>query len=348
MVRNSTTQISAGIEARSLHGREDITRQIARSNFGTEVGSSAFEALCEAGLNWTVERRLLSFDGGLVDSRIGSDLDGPRHPRQLVPGLVGNVRSDTGELLGVVGPRYEIFHNYELLHLAQAVEEESGAVIEMVGSHRGGRDVYFLMKNSSFMLPGEDAVHIYHYFGNNHTGERSLWAIPTSIRPLCENVLGMISDGASGLRIAHTRSMRDRVTAAVAAIDHSKDQAKIFQAQCERLAAERQSAAQIQEYFEEVYEAQYGSPVMAPAETLTRGEKSRQTRRGATLTAWHENLEREGERGLGDLSRWSALNAVTEWSDHQKPTRGDRAYANFQGASSKFKRRAFSLALGNL
>ena len=62
--------------------------------------------------------------------------------------------------------------------------------------------------------------------------------------------------------------------------------------------------------------------------------------------AWRTNFERDRHPS----SMWTALNAVTEWADHERTVRGEtkdntlRRHSNLFGTSADFKRKALDVA----
>ena len=313
-------------------------------------------AIRNAGLNWDVEQRPL-FIGQEVNSWDEEGVARKFIPtEQLAPKHVANYRSDTNDVLAVVGSNYEVFQNDELGALVEAVEQESEAVIESLGSFRGGRDVFFLMKNSSFELPGEDEVHTYHFFGNNHAGERGLTVLPTSFRPFCSNMLNMLlQEGrGTGFKIKHTSSMRGQIQEAITALRKSGEEAARFQTQCEQLAKARVLQSDIEDYFEDCYKAQYGEVANGIWEQMDRGEKSKITRAEEIKSQWFINLAEERRRTKEPTTLWNAMNAVTEWIDHGRTVRGEkkqtglRAHSNILGSAAKAKEKVFKLALAEL
>ena len=318
-------------------------------NVGQLTSDNLRQVMKDANMDWRVDQVPLflgetaaSWDeSGVTTVEQGSD--------KRVKSHVANVRSDNKDVLAVVGAGYEVFQNQELAELVLAVEEESGAELVEAGTLLGGRDVFFLLRIGSFKLPGDDIVETYHYFGNNHAGLRSINAVPTSHRPFCSNILNAIVAKADkrGLSIWHTKNLRSRLGDALRAIRVSERATQDFQRTCERLADMTVNDAQVKSYFKAVYDATYG-PEPEIDEFSPKGDKQRLTRRKDALEAWDKNLEKESERMNGlPLTAWNAMNAVTEWADHERrANKGQRAYANVLGGSAKFKETAFRMAGG--
>lgn len=306
-----------------------------------------------SGLDWTVEQRPLYLgepvnkwtEDGVTPTTMPTD--------ELVKTHTANYRSDTNEVLAVTGCNYEIFQNEELAALVEAVEDDGQAEVESALSLRGGRDVFFLMKNSSFELPGNDKVHTYHIFGNNHAGERSIYILPTSLRVWCSNMLHMVYRNSTGFKIRHTSSMKDRVADAISQIKHSQESAEKFRVTCQQLAEKRLSMRQVTDYWDNVYTKQYGPTpdIKEGWHTLDAGEKSQITRKEEIMTEFSNALSNERKRTEDNLNAWTALNSVTEWIDHGRTVRGEkkgdqlRVHSNMLGSAAKMKSMALETAL---
>ena len=317
---------------------------------GTEVHANA-NLLEDTGLDWTIEQRPLYL--GETVNKWTADGVGPASvpTESLVESHVANYRSDTEEVLAVVGAGYEVFQNDELAALVEAVEEGGEAKVESALSLRDGRDVFFLMKNSSFELPGEDEMHTYHIFGNNHAGERSIYCLPTSVRVWCSNMLNAVyKQSVGGFKIRHTSSMKARVEDAIEQIKRSKKAAEGFRRACERLAAKRLSLTEVRDYWDTVYFKQYG-PLPEETDDMTQGDRSKITRHEDIKNEWSLALSNERGRTEDHMNAWTALNSITEWVDHGRTVRGEksgnemRIHSNVLGSAAKMKAMALNEAL---
>ena len=291
-------------------------------------------------LDWTVERKPL-FIGhmGHQWNDAGSEIQAMPGNEHL-PTHYANVHSKTDKVLGVVGHKYQILQNEELLEIAQAVEDKTGAKIVDATSMREGKDVFFQLSGSNFTLPGNDEVKAYRLYYNNHAAEKPNYWLDTTIRVVCENTLNAaIYEGKKeGIKIRHTMSMKDRIEETILALKESEELAKQFRSTCEYLA--NATRINMPSYFDHVYGATYGQapdPVEEPAKF---------TRKVKMQDAWRTNFERDRHPS----SMWTALNAVTEWADHARPVRGEpkdttlRRHSTLFGTSADFKRKALDVA----
>ena len=300
------------------------------------------QTLDQYGLNWTVDRRPL-FIGHMANTwdSDGSELK-PHHDESspLLESHVANTRSDTNNILGVVGKNYQILQNEELLEIAQAVEDKTGAKIVDATSMRKGKDVFFQLSGSDFTLPGNDEVKAYRLYYNNHAGEKNNHWLDTTLRVTCENILNAaIREGAKdGIKIRHTIGMKDRIEETILALKESDELARQFRSTCEYLA--NATRINLPDYFSRVYNANYGE---TPDH---QEEQAKYTRMTNIANAWQVNFDNDSH----PASMWTALNAVTEWADHERTVRGEanddslRRHSNLFGTSADFKRKALDVA----
>ena len=337
-----------------------MTTTASWHGIGTKIDDMATSVIKDTDLDWSVEQRPL-YIGEPVNVWDEEGVSAKTRPTDsLVKSHVANFRPDTNEVLGVVGSNYQLFQNDELAALVEAVEENANddtQYVESAMSLRGGRDVFFLLKNSSFELPGEDVMHTYHLFGNNHAGERSVYILPTSIRVVCSNTLNMAMNEAAGrgYKIRHTVSMKDRIGDAIEQMKRSKAAAESFRVQCEALAAKRLSFAEIEDFFGTVYNKHYGETPKWSSD-MSPGDQSKITRKEEIIDQWNSNSASEFHR-TNTRSAWNGMNAVTEWVDHGRTVRGDssrspsrerRIHSNLLGSAAKMKAMGFEEALALL
>tara|TARA_Y100000593_G_scaffold14105_1_gene26563 strand:+ start:8421 stop:9416 length:996 start_codon:yes stop_codon:yes gene_type:complete len=157
----------------------------------------AREAFSRAGALFKVEKTPLYY-AGAADDKL-----------ETVPNRVGIRRTDNLELLGTVGPNYEIIQTEILCQMAEMLRDD--IIMDTVVVLKGGAKVAFTGKiqgTETEVLKG-DKIHrnIVGYLG--HDGYTSFGGIFTDIRVVCSNTLGFaVSDGKrSGKQftIAHNK-----------------------------------------------------------------------------------------------------------------------------------------------
>lgn len=293
-----------------------------------DAPATAAEAIVAAGLDYTVELAPLATVDGLSVSC-----------RKAV------VRYDTQEVLGVVGCNYQPIQNTQAFGLMDAVVADGGLKYHTAGALGKGERVWMLAK-----LPGhiqvknsDDIVDKFLLLSNTHDGSSALRLFFTPIRVVCQNTLKMAENGGQGqgVRIKHQGNLEAKFKEAQKVLGLAQKFYDDAAEQINRLASYYPTQAQLSAYFKELY------PDPQEGKDNTRALKVR------------EELQRLFEEGIGHdaqeirRSSWVAFNAVSEFVDHVRPTRGvneaDRGSRRLEsiwfGSGAHLKEKAWNLAL---
>ena len=301
------------------------------------------EAMRQSGLDWSVNK---------VSLRVADTLD-------PVPDFSAIRRSDTGKILGVVGPDYEPFQNQAMFDvftdLANVTKEEGGHsfVIEGAGSFQGGKVVWALAHFPDLGIRiGDDESKCGLLVSQGHSGNRPLLLGPTTKRIVCMNSLRMAEHQvrnnsqlglAPGFIYKHLAGIHSNVNQAKEAFatlirDHAATKA----------AWNRLADVPLNQKLEQEFMAQvFGRPGPDETDRARSLRESREERISAILASPTSQV-----RGTKD-SLFSAMQAVVEWADHDRTTRtsdgGDAdesriISANF-GSGAELKERAWEAAL---
>jgi phage/plasmid-like protein (TIGR03299 family) len=260
-----------------------------------------------------------------------------------IPGIRALVRTDRETPLGGVGTGYQPIQNFEAASFLDHIVGEGRAIFETAGSLSGGRQVWFLAR-----LPGdiwvtkEDNVRKYLLLTNPHRQGHALLVLWTPIRVVCENTLrAALREGLShAFRVRHVGDIRSKIEEARRLLGISFKYFDTFQEQSQAFAHRSLTREALKMYFEAL---------------VPDPKNVDPSRAGAT----RENLVRLFEVGKGnDLptvrgTLWSAVNAVAEFIDHERPTRTpkgeDASVKRFEsaqfGSGAQFRSRAWQLAL---
>lgn len=246
------------------------------------------------------------------------------------------------DVLGVVGENYRIVQNEDHAEFLNTLVDESGAHFETAGSLNDGRQVFITMRLPGHInIGGVDPVENYIAAMNSHDGSMAFTMMVTPIRVVCANTMNMAFQNKSHLyRVRHTSGIERHLRSqAREALDMTFDYLEGFQEQADRLINTTLTLSQ----FEQIIAKEFGAPEDAPAVTVTRCENKIDQ-----MTAlFADSITHEGLRETA----WAGLNALTEWSDHYAPTRGDdRDTARAQKAllAPSFKNRALDLMLAQV
>lgn len=155
------------------------------------------QAIVAAGLDWNVETQPLYLaDGTLVPSN-------------------ATVRTDTNQVLGVVGKNYTPLQNKKAFEFFDGFLQSGQVTFETAGSLREGKRIWVLAKinKDPLVIAGNDIVEKYVLLSNSHDGTMAVRAGFTPIRVVCNNTLSMaMQKGSSELiRIKHGKNVEDNV-----------------------------------------------------------------------------------------------------------------------------------------
>jgi len=254
------------------------------------------------------------------------------------------VRTDTNDVLGVVGNSYVPVQNRQAFAFLDAVVADGALRYHTAGALRKGEKIWLLAK-----LPGqirvrfsEDVSEKYLLLTNSHDGSAALRVFFTSIRCVCANTLAMADrEGrGEGISIRHQGDLTSKIRQARDVLGIAARYFDDLEGQFDLLARHYPSYAQVSAYFKALYpDPEEGNPA--------RAENVR------------NDLFRLFEHGKGQdipeirSTSWAMLNAVTEYVDHLRPTRAktefdrsaNRLDSSWFGSGARLKEKAFQLAI---
>src|ERR1017187_10148426 len=299
-------------------------------HLGTKLDqpATAHEAITAAGLNYLVELKPLKTNDG-----------------NDVPSRKATVRSDTNQVLGVVGNSYLPVQNFQAFGFLDAVVADGGLRYHTAGALGRGEKIWMLAK-----LPGQiqvknsaDIVDKFLLLSNAHDGSAALRVYFTPIRVVCQNTLSLAESRSQGqgVSILHKGDLQAKIKEAQQVLGFATRFYDDAEERINRLASYYPSQAQLSAYFKEIY------PDPEEDKDKTRAVNIRQ------------ELQRLFEDGIGHdvpeikRSGWVAFNAVTEFVDHVRPGRGtndaERASRRLDsiwfGSGARLKQKAWNLAL---
>ncbi|MEX1028357.1 MAG: DUF932 domain-containing protein [Candidatus Paceibacterota bacterium] len=289
--------------------------------------ATASKAIAAAGLDYRVDLKTIVTADGVP-----------------VPQRKAVVRNDTNAVLGVVGNSYQPVQNHQCFGFLDAVVADGDLRYHTAGALGQGERVWMLAK-----LPGEirvrdseDLTEQYLLLSNSHDGSSALRVFFTPIRVVCANTLGMAErrGRGQGVSVIHKGDLAAKVGKAQEVLGLAKRFYDSLEDRINLLASHYPSRQQLQDYFATLYPD-------APDMKNRRAENVR------------SELFRLFENGRGQnipetrLTTWAAFNAVTEFVDHHRSTRGkteqERASRRLDsawfGSGAKLKADAWTAAL---
>ncbi len=286
-------------------------------------------ALNIAGMNWTVDKLPC-----LYTRKDGTTTE--------IPNRYALVRSDTEACLGVMSDSYRVYQNVECFQLMDALVGEGLAMYDSCGCLRGGKKVWILARiPREYRIAKDDVIKPYTLLVNSHDGTGSLCLFDTIIRVVCMNTLKAAQSGRakdSGINIPHWPNLDSQVQAARAKLGIVTQRLDRFAEVAQAMAAKQVSFEETRNLFKALF----------PMEVKPEGTDGASLNEVSGLllskkvidSAWAKNEKKAAENAtiVGQLlmnmenernslegvkgSLWAALNAVTEFCDHQRPIRG--------------------------
>jgi len=170
------------------------------------------EAIKFAGLDYSVEKRpLFTYDSENVNADPDTEIV---IPEIGVPNYFATVRTDTDDVLGVVGNDYQIVQNIEAFSFFdEIVGGGEGIIYETAGALGKGERIFITAKLPGFIQVGRnDLIEKYIFLSTSHDGLGSITAAFTPVRIVCQNTLNAaLSDMSNVIRIRHTANAAERL-----------------------------------------------------------------------------------------------------------------------------------------
>lgn len=281
---------------------------------GTYVGDEVVcssEMIVKAGLDWEVRCQSLYTQG------VGDDL-------AHVPTHVGIVRQSDARVLGLASKSYQPLQNAEAFAVLDSLVSEGQMRYHTAGSMRGGQRVWALGKIGSFEVVPKDRIDNYILIYTGHDGWTATRVLWTQVRVVCANTArAALSVGkGEGISVRHTKNQMTTLKTAHRVLG-------IAQENLER-STEFLRATAATTLTEERW-------VKLAGELIPDPEKGS----AARARAKREDLTRLLFRGRGQQlpgvegTLYAARNAITEYCNYNRQTRGDEDVAQekrFEGS----------------
>lgn len=147
-----------------------------------------------------------------IHARFSEDIDDLNRTKQ-VPDSFATYRTDTRDIFGIVGKRYEVVQNNEAFKFFDSIVGQNKAIYETAGCLDNGEIVFLTAKlPDNIILPGDDITEKYLMLSMSHDATKPITALFTPTRVVCGNTLAMaLANGTSRIVIRHTKSAHDRL-----------------------------------------------------------------------------------------------------------------------------------------
>jgi phage/plasmid-like protein (TIGR03299 family) len=189
------------VKEKAWHGLGQIVQDYPTSN----------EAIKFAGLDYFVEKRkLFTYDS--VSQAVNPDND-IVIPEVAIPGYFATVRTDTDDVLGVVGKDYEVVQNIDAFSFFDSIVGGDGIQYETAGALGKGERIFITAKLPEYIRVGrEDMIEQYLFLTTSHDGLGSITAAFTPIRIVCNNTLSAaMRNHSNSIKIRHTANAKEKL-----------------------------------------------------------------------------------------------------------------------------------------
>ena len=167
------------------------------------------EALKFAGLDFTVVKRKLA----TYDNENSFGISDIVTPKIEVPNYFATLRTDTEQVLGVVGKDYEVVQNADAFSFFDAIVGGNGILYETAGALGKGERIFITAKLPDYIKVGrDDLIEKYLFLTTSHDGFGSITAAFTPVRIVCANTLhAALRNHTNCIKIRHTANAKERL-----------------------------------------------------------------------------------------------------------------------------------------
>ena len=262
-----------------------------------------------------------------------------------VPEKKAVVRAKDDIVLGVVGDGFNPVQDAGLIDTFDTLRQEGLCHFETAGLLKGGSRFFVMMTVPGGILklrtPNGKVDMVYQYLAasHGHDGTLRLEITPTNVRVVCQNTVNLARAQArkEGVTFAikHTLNAEQRVEAAIRAYKAAMEYQQDYAAMAQKMVDTQFSFENMKILSERMYPTPEGKESNLP---------------GATLKGRYE-LQRLFIEGVGHIelglagTAWGAYNAVTEYLDWQRPTRGDKDWTEQDKRNKKWEASQFAPAI---
>lgn len=170
------------------------------------------EAIQQAGLDFEVIKAPLFTRGRAMAIHDNGEI--LEQDNTLIPSHYATLRTDTHQVLGVVGKDYQLVQNVEAFQFFDAIVGGDGIFYETAGALGKGERVFITAKLPDYIRVGngDDVTKKYIFLTTSHDGSGSITAAFTPVRVVCQNTLNAALRNMSNvIRIRHTAGAKQRL-----------------------------------------------------------------------------------------------------------------------------------------
>lgn len=302
---------------------------------------TAEEAMFHAGLDYKVAKAPLY-------AKFSDDKNDPKRGAE-VSDFFATYRTDTREVFGVVGSRYEIVQNTSAFNFFDGIVGEKKAVYETAGVLGKGEVIFLTAKLPSYIvLPGDDLIEKYLVFSMGHDGSKPITALFTPTRVVCANTLAIaMANGSHKVYIKHTKSAHDKIDQAAKLMGLVNKSSEVVTEIINAMIKVRVNDDKLAEYISMVFLTEEERKRLAETGDHRKAEISTRTI-GVMDQVYDFALEGVGQDKISTKGTlFGAYSAVNGWLFNSKQYRNEDSRLKnliFEGTDYQLNSKAFNLA----
>lgn len=236
----------------------------------------------------------------------------PKGHRVTIPGYKANVRTDTEDVLGLVGESYEIVQTREAIDPIVTALLKTGEVdVNSAWTLRQGRSVgiTLALPNSRISIGDKDLVDMFLMIRTSHDGQSSVMGDIGPTRLRCLNMVRLFERTAAvSFKIKHTGGALVKLGDARNVLERAGAYVKAFERDADRLLNTKLVESQVREILDRAFGA---------ADPEASGAQLERTINFKVFRNWQESDTIADVRETG----WGLVNATNEYFEHVAPTR---------------------------
>lgn len=275
------------------------------------VADSAESVMSQSGLDWEVEGRPLLIPSGSPDNF--ANLVAVKTHKAIV-------RKTDDMQMGIVGSGWNILQNHEVFSFVDDLSQMGLVKYHSAGQFKGGKIVWVQAEFQESEIVSGDVHKKFLMLTNAFDGTFSVRIGWTNVRVACWNTFLLAAkDARTGFAVKHTASMRDKIEDSKQALLLAESQARQLDMFQKALARMTMTPDMWREY------ANVLIPNPAEGKNAARAENAREQL--VTLSVLGRGQEIPGVQGTG----YAALNALTEYVNYHRTSRGGDVYGQQAG-----------------
>lgn len=317
--------------AHNLNKKQDGTYSFvavgekAWHGLGTYVNEAltAEQAIQLGGLDYEVAAKKIQVSGSL----------------KVINGYKANVRTDTGDVLGIVTDAYHIVQNREAFGFFDSIVDKGEAIYQTAGALGKGEKIFVTAKLPADILVNNEVVENYLLLTTGHDGKSPIQVGFTSIRVVCNNTLTAALKGLKNrVNILHWGDAKEKLSGAAKTMGLASKYTQELNEVFNQMSKVKITDSKLREFIIEV---------MNPGkETITEAELSKHfTKTVDSIEAFaHDHSTQQSKEAKGTV--WGAYNAISGYFGYIKNYKSASQKMNdiyFNGGAKKIET-AFELA----